>query len=51
MLDKLLTLPFLILEMLEQIKRIMKSDNIWTKGVIFNSEITDPSNYQIISTS
>ena len=33
-------------EMLEQIKRIMKSDKIWTKGVIFNTEITDPSNYR-----
>ena len=32
--------------MLEQIKRINESDKIWTKGVIINTEITEPSNYR-----
>ncbi|WP_440697764.1 glutamine-hydrolyzing carbamoyl-phosphate synthase small subunit [Candidatus Pelagibacter sp. HIMB1709] len=27
-------------------KEDIESDKIWTKGVIFNSEITDPSNYR-----
>ncbi|WP_440651021.1 glutamine-hydrolyzing carbamoyl-phosphate synthase small subunit [Candidatus Pelagibacter sp. HIMB1495] len=27
-------------------KEDLESDKIWTKGVIFNSEITDPSNYR-----
>ena len=27
-------------------KEDVESDKIWTKGVIFNSEITDPSNYR-----
>ena len=27
-------------------KEDIESDEIWTKGVIFNSEITDPSNYR-----
>ena len=27
-------------------KQDYESDKIWTKGVIFNSEITDPSNYR-----
>ena len=26
-----------------------ESDKIWTKGVIINSEITDPSNYRSLS--
>ena len=32
--------------MLELTKKIYESDKIWTKGVIFNSEITSPSNYR-----
>ena len=31
------------------IKKITRSDKIWTKGVIINSEITDPSNYRSLS--
>ena len=27
-------------------KEDLESDKIWTKGVIFNTEITDPSNYR-----
>jgi len=27
-------------------KEDLESDNVWTKGVIFNSEITSPSNYR-----
>ena len=27
-------------------KEDYESDHVWTKGVIFNSEITDPSNYR-----
>ena len=26
-----------------------ESENVWTKGVIFNSEITDPSNYRSLA--
>jgi carbamoyl-phosphate synthase small subunit len=26
-----------------------ESENVWTKGVVFNSEITDPSNYRSIA--
>ncbi len=29
-------------------KEDIESDKIWTKGVIFNSEITDPSNYRAL---
>ena len=32
--------------MLGPIKRITRSDKVWTKGVIINTEITDPSNYR-----
>ena len=46
MLIRLLILLFLMLEMLEQIKKIIESDKIWTKGVILNTEITNPSNYR-----
>ena len=28
----------------------LESDKIWTKGVIFNSEITSPSNYRALHT-
>ena len=28
----------------------LESDKIWTKGVIFNSEITSPSNYRALKT-
>ena len=28
----------------------LESDNVWTKGVIFNSEITSPSNYRALQT-
>ena len=28
----------------------LESDKIWTKGVIFNSEITSPSNYRALQT-
>ena len=43
---RLLTLPFPILEMLGLTKEDIESDKIWTKGVVFNSEITSPSNYR-----
>ena len=29
-------------------KQDLESDKVWTKGVIFNSEITSPSNYRSI---
>ena len=32
--------------MWEQIRQDHESDKIWTKGVIFNAEITNPSNYR-----
>ena len=35
-----------MLEMWEQINKINESDKIWTKGIILNTEITDPSNYR-----
>ena len=28
-------------------KEDLESDKVWTKGVIFNSEITSPSNYRL----
>ena len=46
MLSKSSILLFHMLEMLEQTKRTTESDKIWTKGVIFNAEITTPSNYR-----
>ena len=30
-------------------KEDQESENVWTKGVVFNSEITDPSNYRSLT--
>ena len=48
MLNKLSISLFHILETLDQTKEDHRSDKIWTKGVIINTEITNPSNYRSI---
>ena len=49
MLNKLLTLPFPHVGNVGTNKEDHESDKIWTKGVIINTEITEPSNYRSLN--